>query len=163
MDSDPSKDLRQRLEQWSETAHQDVDAMEFFILLARFTQRAHQSLTHVHQRHGLGEGDFDVMATLARQDQGMSPTTLSRELLVSKSGLTGRLKRLEQKGYVSRSLHQLDGRGFIIRLTAEGARVLHEAFPHHIRTEHELLSPLSSEQQQRLLDLFRALTSDELS
>ena len=47
MDSDPSKDLRQRLEQWSETAHQDVDAMEFFILLARFTQRAHQSLTHV--------------------------------------------------------------------------------------------------------------------
>lgn len=49
-----------------------------------------------------------------------SPTKLAREIGVCTASITGMICRLEDHGYVKRSNHPNDLRGFVITITAEG-------------------------------------------
>ena len=63
---------------------------------------------------------FDVMATLARNDEGMTMTELSRQLMVSNGNVTGIIDRLVADKMVLRQAPASDRRSFIVRLTPEG-------------------------------------------
>ena len=64
---------------------------------------------------------FDVMAALARSDEGMSMTELSRQLMVSNGNVTGIIDRLVAEKLVLRQAPANDRRSFIVRLTHKGA------------------------------------------
>lgn len=64
---------------------------------------------------------FDVMAALARQDDGMSMTELSRMLMVSNGNVTGIIDRLAAEKLVLRQAPANDRRSYIVRLTPKGA------------------------------------------
>ena len=64
---------------------------------------------------------FDVMATLARNDEGMTMTELSRQLMVSNGNVTGIIDRLVADKIVLRQAPSSDRRSFIVRLTPKGA------------------------------------------
>ena len=64
---------------------------------------------------------FDVMAALARSDEGMSMTELSRQLMVSNGNVTGIIDRLVAEKLVLRQAPANDRRSFIVRLTQKGA------------------------------------------
>jgi DNA-binding MarR family transcriptional regulator len=60
----------------------------------------------VFARHGLSEADFDVLTILRRSGPPyeLIPSQLSAALLMSRTGMTSRLDRLEGHGLVERSL-----------------------------------------------------------
>ena len=64
---------------------------------------------------------FDVMATLARKENGMSMTELSRMLMVSNGNVTGIIDRLAAEKLVLRQAPANDRRSYIVRLTPKGA------------------------------------------
>jgi DNA-binding MarR family transcriptional regulator len=64
---------------------------------------------------------FDVMAALARSDEGMTMTELSRQLMVSNGNVTGIIDRLVAEKLVLRQAPVSDRRSFIVRLTPKGA------------------------------------------
>ncbi len=64
---------------------------------------------------------FDVMAALARNDEGMTMTELSRQLMVSNGNVTGIIDRLVAEKLVLRQAPASDRRSFIVRLTPKGA------------------------------------------
>ena len=64
---------------------------------------------------------FDVMATLARKEDGMSMTELSRMLMVSNGNVTGIIDRLAAEKLVLRQAPANDRRSYIVRLTPKGA------------------------------------------
>ena len=65
---------------------------------------------------------FDVMAALARQDDGINMTELSRMLMVSNGNVTGIVDRLVADRLVLRQAPRAsDRRSFIVRLTPKGA------------------------------------------
>jgi DNA-binding MarR family transcriptional regulator len=64
---------------------------------------------------------FDVMATLARKEGGMSMTELSRMLMVSNGNVTGIIDRLATEKLVLRQAPANDRRSYIVRLTPKGA------------------------------------------
>ena len=64
---------------------------------------------------------FDVMATLARKEGGMSMTELSRMLMVSNGNVTGIIDRLATEKLVLRQAPASDRRSYIVRLTPKGA------------------------------------------
>ena len=64
---------------------------------------------------------FDVMAALARNDEGMTMTELSRQLMVSNGNVTGIIDRLVADKMVLRQAPASDRRSFIVRLTPKGA------------------------------------------
>ncbi len=63
---------------------------------------------------------FDVMAALARNEEGMTMTELSRQLMVSNGNVTGIIDRLVADKLVLRQAPASDRRSFIVRLTPKG-------------------------------------------
>jgi DNA-binding MarR family transcriptional regulator len=64
---------------------------------------------------------FDVMAALARSEEGLTMTELSRQLMVSNGNVTGIIDRLVAEKLVLRQAPASDRRSFIVRLTPKGA------------------------------------------
>src|SRR5258708_25363177 len=95
-------------------------------------------------KYGLNRGEVGVLAALrfAGPKQQLSPTRLFKGLMLSSAGITSRLDRLEERGYVKRSPHPDDRRGVLVQLTDSGRHVLDmAASPGPIR-ERELPSRL---------------------
>lgn len=115
-----------------------------------------EELLVVYRRHGLTEGDFDVLATLRRAGPPYARAAgeLAEHTMVTSGGLTKRIDRLEQAGLVTRRRDEADGRGRVVALTEAGTRLIDAAFTDHMRNERRLvdqLSPAEAAQLERLL------------
>ncbi|MFI9587326.1 MarR family winged helix-turn-helix transcriptional regulator [Streptomyces sp. NPDC052236] len=100
------------------------------------------------ERHGVGKGDFDVLATLRRTGAPytLSPSALSAALMMSRAGMTKRLDRLEKAGLVERTLDADDRRSFRITLTDDGRRVADAALTELAATLTSLIAGLTDEE-----------------
>jgi DNA-binding MarR family transcriptional regulator len=121
--------------------------------------RLHRLATHlteelcvVYRRHGLSEGEFDVLATLRRAGPPFerAPGELAAFTMVTTGGMTKRIDRLERAGLVTRRRSGTDGRGRVVALTAAGREVIDRAFTEHMHNERRLLSVLAPEEAARL-------------
>ncbi|MEU5025757.1 MarR family winged helix-turn-helix transcriptional regulator [Streptomyces milbemycinicus] len=104
------------------------------------------------ERHGIGRGDFDVLATLRRvgAPYTLSPSVLSAELMMSRAGMTKRLDRLEQGGLVERSLDAEDRRSFRVALTDRGRQVVDAALTDLTADLSALVSELTADERDGL-------------
>ena len=85
-------------------------------------------------RHGISVNDYDVLLTLAREPgEGTRMTELAERTLLSKSGLTGIVNRLERAGLVQRAPVPGDARGALAALTPGGRTLVEDA--HRTQTE----------------------------
>ena len=82
---------------------------------------------------------FDVIAQLARAEDGMSFSELSRHLIVTSGNLTGIVDRLEAEELVYRETHPEDRRSIKVRLTKKGRRFTDEIIPQHAADIEEIL------------------------
>jgi DNA-binding MarR family transcriptional regulator len=108
---------------------------------------------------GLQPGEFDVLATLRRSGAPymLSPTRLYEAAMISSGGMTNRLDRLEHAGLVERRPDPDDRRGKLIALTVAGRRVIDETITRHVANEEQLLSALTTAEQETLNVLLRKL------
>ena len=113
----------------------------------------------VFAKHGLKQGEFDVLAALRRSGKPYTliPSELSATLMMSRAGMTSRLDRLEKAGFVERTLDPNDRRSFRIRLTASGFDAVDAAMTEHTANVSELLSGLSKKELDLLDDVLRKL------
>jgi DNA-binding MarR family transcriptional regulator len=100
---------------------------------------------------------FDVLAQLDREPEGMTAGQLTRELLVTAGNVTGIVDRLEQLGLVQRRRLPEDRRAVQVRLTARGRRLMARVLPAHRRQVQSLLAPLPPADLARLRDLLGRL------
>ena len=106
---------------------------------------------------------FDVMAQIAREPDGISLVELSRRLLVSAGNVTGIVDRLRRGGLVTREAHESDGRATRIRLTARGRRRMAELLPRHARDIEALFEGVARSDLRRLRDLLGRLADEVAS
>ena len=73
---------------------------------------------------GITLGEFDVLATLRRNGKRgvLTPKEIARVAMISPSGLTNRLTRLEKMGHIERQMDPTDRRSSLVRLTVKGAK-----------------------------------------
>lgn len=104
-----------------------------------------EQLVTVYARHGLTEGDFDVLATLRRAGTPYERTAgeLADHTMVTSGGMSKRIDRLEQAGLVSRRASSSDGRSRVVALTPEGVARIDAAVAEHFANERRLLDELS--------------------
>jgi DNA-binding MarR family transcriptional regulator len=88
---------------------------------------------------------FDVMAALARKDDGMNMTKLSRLLMVSNGNVTGIIDRLVADKFVLRKAPVEDRRAIIVQLTPKGAARFAAMAKIHEGWVNQLLSDFGNE------------------
>jgi len=91
-------------------------------------------------RFGLTRGEFDILAALRRADAPQSPGALRTISLATGPSVTKRLRSLEARGAVHRSVNPADARGALIALTPAGVELADEAFPGLLAVERGLLA-----------------------
>ena len=94
---------------------------------------------------------FDVMAALARNENGMNMTELSRLLMVSNGNVTGIIDRLAADRLVLRQAPASDRRSYIVRLTPKGAAQFAVVAKAHEGWVDELLSGFDAAQADELI------------
>ncbi|WP_436495118.1 MarR family winged helix-turn-helix transcriptional regulator [Actinokineospora sp. HUAS TT18] len=157
------------IDQWRRE-RPDLDLWPVAVLgrVTRLAAILHRSFDEVFARHGLRHGEFDVLATIRRTGPPytVTPSVLSRQLMLSRAGMTNRLDRLERAGLVERRLDPDDRRSFLVSLTEQGVTTVDAAMGDHAANEAALLSGLPETQQRQLDDvirvLLRSLRSDDL-
>jgi DNA-binding MarR family transcriptional regulator len=109
---------------------------------------------------GLTLADFDVLATLRRRagSAGLNPREVQRAVMVTSGGLTKRLDRLEQAGWIERRPDPDDRRGVRVRLTPAGRATIDRALDLVLADERHLVESVvpRATDRDRLVGLLRA-------
>jgi DNA-binding MarR family transcriptional regulator len=148
------------VEQWK-TERPDLDPSPIGIVgrVSRLARELEARLEPVYKAHGLEPGWHDVLATLRRSgpDYRLRPTDLTNATMLTSSGTTKRLDKLEQAGLIRREADPNDRRGTLIGLTDAGRERIDAVTAAHLANEAELISALDSDEQAVLADLLRKL------
>jgi DNA-binding MarR family transcriptional regulator len=148
------------LEQWRrERPDLDPSAIGVVGRISRLARELEARLEPVYREHGLEPGWHDVLATLRRTGPPyrLRPSEFSGALMLTSSGTTKRLDRLEQAGLITRAPDPEDRRGVVITLTGEGRALIDAVTEAHLENERRLLGALSEAERVRLADLLRKL------
>lgn len=145
-------------EQWArERPDLDTSPQGLIGRTHRLADRLMDELLVVYRRHGLGQGEFDVLATLRRAGEPfeLTPSELAQTTMVTSGAVTKRLDRLEAAGLVGRQRSDRDGRGRVVVLTGAGRRLIDQAYTEHMENEHRLVAGLDAGERAQLEHLLR--------
>lgn len=147
-------------EQWR-TERPDLDTSPVLVIgrIHRIGAALTPELVAVYARFGLGEGEFDVLATLRRQGEPftLSPGDLAERTMVTSGAVSKRLDRLEARGLVERRTSGDDRRARTVHLTPAGRRLVDDAMTAHAENEARLLAALPARDRETLARLLGRL------
>lgn len=139
--------------QWAvERPDLDVSPMGIIGRLHRLSAVLDAELGTVFHAAGLGDGDFDVLATLRRAGRPyeLTPGDLAAASMVTSGAVTKRVARLLTLDLVERRVSVDDARSRRIRLTGRGLALVDDLVEQHVTNEHRLLAGLSDLERSRL-------------
>lgn len=132
--------------------------------------RAHATLlraldAELQAAHGLSVGDYDVLITLAgAPGRCLRMRELADEVILSRSGITRRVDRLEREGLVRREPAPDDGRSVTAVLTEAGLERLRSASDVHVTgIEERFLSRYSDEELATIAELLERVAEVDAS
>ncbi|AMB59461.1 MarR family winged helix-turn-helix transcriptional regulator [Microterricola viridarii] len=133
----------------------DASPMSVIGRIHRLGAHLTEEILTVYRRHGLGEGEFDVLAALRRAGAPFerAPGELADHTMVTTGAMSKRIDRLEERGLVSRRVSAVDGRARVVALTEAGREVIDRAVTEHLANERRLLDVLSPEDIAALEDV----------
>ena len=116
----------------------------------------------LRERHGLPLSSYDVLAQLARTDDGrMRMAQLADAVLLSRSGLTRLVARLTDQGLIERIGCEQDARGAFAAITEAGRARLDEAREtHRAGVRRRFLGRLTDTQQRQLASAWRRMLDE---
>ena len=119
--------------------------------------RAHAGLTReldaeLTREHDLPLSSYEVLLFLADAEDGrMRMSELADSVLLSRSGLTRLVDRLERQGLLKRERCESDARGLFAEITPEGRRVFDAARQTHLDGVRKLFLSRFSRAELRAL------------
>jgi DNA-binding MarR family transcriptional regulator len=101
---------------------------------------------------GLPIAFYDVLVVLSEADGGrLRMSELANRVVLSRSGVTRLVDRMERQGLVQREQCPADRRGYETVITAEGRKVLKQAWPVHARGVAEHFARYLSSDEARVV------------
>lgn len=135
----------------------DPSASEAFLHLLRSGDEAARVVQGHLARHNISQGRFAVLMILLRRcgvgPSALGPAELADAVGVSRATMTGLIDTLERDGLVTREPDPRDRRMLSVGLTPKAQELLQAILPDHFKRMAWLMSPLSEEERQTLLQL----------
>ena len=142
-------------------------------LFKSFKNRAHETLLnivatgtilvkeahHILRPFGITEAQFNVLMLIKHQTENgkINQTSLGNMLLVNRSNVTGLIDRMEQIGWVRRTVDAGDRRVNQVEMTEIGNEVLENAQKAYYARIEEIMSALSSEERNHLFRMLETV------
>jgi DNA-binding MarR family transcriptional regulator len=149
----PADILDETMASWQrERPDLDLAAMETTLRLNMLVTIGEQFVGAAVAAHGVSLGEFDVLAALRRSgnDAELTPSILAKVAMLSPSGMTNRLDRLEEAGLLVRRPDPSDRRVSLISLTPRGRKVADQVVADIAAVGTEAFSVLSPAEHDRL-------------
>jgi len=150
------------LERWSTfDSRLEAGSAEVIERIGRIALQLSRWQDEVFGRYGLNRGEVGVLYALgaAGPPHRLSPTQLSRVLMLTSAGVTNRLDRLERRGLVVRHPDPGDRRGVVVELTEPGSQIAQQAVGAAAEGQAALLAGLSAQEARTLGRLLRKMQS----
>lgn len=113
---------------------------------------------------GVSLDSYDVMLALSNAPGGrLKMGELACHVVLSRSGLTRLVDRMEAAGWVARELAAGDRRSFEALLTPQGEAAFQATWPLYARAIARALAPLSKSEAQHLAELLDRVRAGEKS
>jgi DNA-binding MarR family transcriptional regulator len=136
----------------------DLTPLDVMSRLRRASHRLTRLRAVAFGSAGLAVWEFDVLAALRRAGTELSAAQLIEATMIGSAAMTTRLGKLSTRGLVERRPNPLDGRGVLVRITAEGESRVDAAMTELARLEALALEGISREDQATLARVLRLLS-----
>lgn len=147
-------------EQWK-VIRPDADPapLEVVLRMTRASSLVNNRLDQAVRRAGLRvKGDYQAIAALRRNmPNPLSATDLAGEIMVSTSGLTGRLDRLEASDLIRRVQDPADRRAILVELTEQGVNLVDSLYDTSVAIQDEIVGTLTKVESDTLSATLRKL------
>ncbi|MBL8669712.1 MAG: winged helix-turn-helix transcriptional regulator [Alphaproteobacteria bacterium] len=113
----------------------------------------------IEQRYGLLRPEFAVLYALGLRD-AIAAKDVCASTGFPKNTISRSIQKLLRRRLIRRAADAQDRRSYILRLSAEGRRILDESVPLMVARERRMLARLSRQEQQTLAALLARLVED---
>ncbi|EJH4015558.1 MarR family winged helix-turn-helix transcriptional regulator [Vibrio cholerae] len=114
-------------------------------------------LDQVFDGFGLSCIEFDILATIRRNDREITPTELYQTLMLSSGAISTRIEQLVQRGLVQRVASEQDRRSCKVTLTEQGIELVDQALNAHVTNVDGMLSVLTEQERKQLGQLLKKI------
>ena len=133
---------------FSVTAHEAV--LNIYYTAAQLKKEA----AEFFRPFGLTDVQFNIMMLLFHQsgaEEGLSQAQLSNMMLVNRANITSLIDRMERTKLVVRTSAPDDRRFNIVKLTADGKKLLTEVEPLYAKLVKKIMAALKETEQKRMI------------
>lgn len=131
-------------------------SLKLFIVLSRAYRAINENVNKLIQTYGLNPTEFAVMELLYHKgDQPLQQ--IGGKILLASGSITYVVDKLEEKGYLKRVACPTDRRVTFAQITEAGKEMIESIFPTHEERIHELMTELSSEEKETVIELVKKL------
>ena len=140
----------------------EASSLEVVLRMLRAYHFLDQELIRGLVDYEVNPGEFGALIELrlAGPPYRMTPTQLHHRLLVTSGGMTGRIDRLQKRGFVCRSPDPEDRRSILVELTERGLELIEVVAHTHFRIMEHFTEGLTLEERDCLAGLLRTLLFD---
>lgn len=150
----------QALAEWqTECPELDLEAAGITLRLVLLGKYIEQGAKNTFAPYDIQPWEFDVLATLRRKGEPyeLSAGELARSVVMTCSGMTHRLDRLQARGLVERHTSPSDRRQVLVRLTQAGIELVDSAIEQRVQAARNIVAPLSQDDADHLRESLRRL------
>ena len=131
-------------------------ALKLFVVLSRASKVLHEETNRLITAKGLNPTEFAVLELLYHK--GKQPIQKIGEKILMRSGsMTYVINKLEANGFLQRETNTNDKRVTYVEITKQGEQLMDSLFPGHAENIGNLLSVLTSEEQEQAIELLQRL------
>lgn len=159
-DNHAADTIERMLETWEqEWPGLDVSPLSVISRINRASRFLTDRINDDFERRDLSGWGYRLLETLRHStpSQQMTPTALSRAVMVTSGAMTKQLDRLEDVGLLYRMPDPDDRRGILIGLTPRGRDLIDEVIQAHVAHQQEILEGLTEDERETLAALLRKL------
>ncbi|MYM61469.1 MarR family transcriptional regulator [Vibrio sp. OCN044] len=145
------------LVQWQ---HQrpDLDCSPMGVVgrLSRMSRLIDKKINIIFKNNSLTSVEFDILATLRRFNEPMTPTELYQTLMLSSGAMSTRIEQLVKRELIERIASSEDRRSCSVMLTKSGKLLIDNVLEEHVLNANSILEPLNDVQREQLAILLRS-------
>ncbi len=113
---------------------------------------------YLKEAHDLIHSEVDVLAALYFNGKLLSPTDLYATTVFSSGGMTKILKKLQQRGYISRQASKKDKRSMLVKLEQKGEKLVTLCLKQITENRKKIFEVLSEEEISSLEKILKKIT-----